>query len=432
MKCIAVLFIILLQCFTFSCEDESSSFHSEQQDEGMTIDTDNFAGSEVSDDTVVIDMMTNPFDQNLHHPMDSSVEEEADQEIEDYDDMLPLPEIDMNTEPGEPAPMPGTDADQDGLDDYWEWSLNAPQYFHWSTADTNNDGTIDANEDPDGDGLTAREEMLLSQWLEEHESSNFTDLPPHPLYRDLFIHYDSIEGYELDPMAGWIAIYSFADLNEFDAHLDPPSPSLSWSVRMHILLDETLPFQSLFGDFESRFALLQQSAHFGDRLSDLEINPQKAVHLITAAEREDDMNRAGEVVNHPMNITASGVLIYVATINRQFPSCGLATPPPIPFVEAYEGQGGTLIHELGHTLQLGHDVEQHNGRNPYNVMSLIDGCVSTRQRYHGEGNQDLLLGATEMTFAPRFSFEAFQLMNFAQKLSVDVSTLVNDGQGVDH
>ena len=63
---------------------------------------------------------------------------------------------------------------------------------------------------------------------------------------------------------------------------------------------------------------------------------------------------------------------------------------------------------------------------------MITGCVSTRQRYHGEGNNEVTLGATEDAFASRFSQVAAELMRFDVKLSVEVSQLSRGGRGVDH
>ena len=75
----------------------------------------------------------------------------------------------------------------------------------------------------------------------------------------------------------------------------------------------------------------------------------------------DRDTRGGEVVTHADDISRTGVLIYADTIADVFPRCGLDDPPPIPFVTVDEALAGTLVHEIGHTLQLGHDTEAQGG-----------------------------------------------------------------------
>ena len=127
------------------------------------------------------------------------------------------------------------------------------------------------------------------------------------------------------------------------------------------------------------------------------------------------------------------MFLYVNSIADLHPSCGLNDPPPVPFIQPLEAQAGTLIHELGHVLQLGHDTEAEDGVNPWNVMALITGCPSARQRFHGEGNpNNASLGSTEDIFASRFSHQAIELMRFNEKLSVETSELLNEGRGIEH
>ena len=335
--------------------------------------------------------------------------------------------------PSEPSPPRGQDQDQDGLEDYWEWQLNAPELFHWTSNDTDEDGVLDGDEDDDLDGLSAQAEQELTQWIDRHPDFVYSDASPSPLVKDLLVQVDQMVGYEIDPRAFWLSIESFADLRVFDQISPPPMYLSSNAVHLHFFVDENLSPTLLQGDFQTRFDLLSNSVNFDDQLQDLLfLSPNHFVHLVTAEQRQDDPNRAGEVVNHPMSIPDSGLIIYLGTINNQHPSCGLNSPPPIPFVEVHEALAGTIIHELGHALQLGHDTTANGEINPYNVMAVLEGCVSTRQRHHGQGNQDQRLGATESVFASRFSLEAFNLMDFQNKLSSNISSLVNNGQGIEH
>jgi hypothetical protein len=343
--------------------------------------------------------------------------------------------------PDTPPPSRDQDSDMDGLEDYWEWSLNAPEHFSYELQDTDGDGILDGEEDKDLDGLSAALEFELSQLSARAEINIVSGHAPHPLRRDLVVQIDEMEGCELEPDALLLVIDAFADLARFEIDavtanaMNEERPNwIDAGVSVHLILDDTLNSRTLNGDFEQRFELLRSSAAFSTAET-LEMSAaleRALVHVVTANERTDDPRRAGEAVNHPDDVLSAGVIIYTDTIEAQHPSCGIDSPPPVPFVEVYEAQAGTLVHELGHALQLGHDTEIGGGVNPYNVMSVITGCVSTRQRYHGEGNSDPLLGATEMGFAPRFSVEAAALLSLDAKLSVEVSMLIRDGSGSDH
>jgi hypothetical protein len=63
---------------------------------------------------------------------------------------------------------------------------------------------------------------------------------------------------------------------------------------------------------------------------------------------------------------------------------------------------------------------------------VTSGCTSSRQRFHGEGNDDPLLGSTQNLQRSRFSRQAFERMRFTEKLSVETGTLVNQALGIEH
>ena len=377
----------------------------------------------LDDDAMILDM-------EIHDLSMIDLSEESDGEVND-DGFI----TDDEGPPRDPAPERGVDEDHDGLEDYWEWSLNDTDRFDPTNSDSDGDGILDGAEDEDGDGLSAAQEYSLGAWIDAQSGESvFSAASPTPFERDLLVQIDEMEGYELDLMALPMVLESFSSLRALDRSLEVMSELKSYAVNVHIIIDELVEERVLQGDFESRHQLLRSTAGFSDRLIDLGLGEYSdhLIHVVTANERLDEPSRAGEAVNHPDRLDSSGLIIYLGTISAQHPSCGIDSPPPVPFVETYEAQAGTLTHELGHALQLGHDTALNSGINPYNVMSVITGCVSARQRYHGEGNQDHTLGSTETSFSPRFSAEAALLMRFDAKLSVDVSTLENSGRGYDH
>ena len=103
------------------------------------------------------------------------------------------------------------------------------------------------------------------------------------------------------------------------------------------------------------------------------------------------------MVTHNDDIERTGVLIYVDTIESLFPRCGLDDPPPIPFVTQEEALVTTIVHEIGHALQLGHDTELNGGINEWNVMSVATGCGGTRAAAMERGMTTQYLGAPRMS-----------------------------------
>ena len=123
--------------------------------------------------------------------------------------------------------------------------------------------------------------------------------------------------------------------------------------------------------------------------------------------------------------SSTGVLIYVDNLAAIFPRCQTPTAPKISLDQ---GIAGTFVHEVGHTLQLGHDTAVGGGINPYNIMSVDTNCTMLRQRTLGEGNTDPTLGATLTSGGPRFSKAAAVLIKLQDKISVETSHF-DSGQG---
>ena len=313
----------------------------------------------------------------------------------------------------------GRDTDGDGLDDGWERGAGDPDRLDWQNRDTDGNGVPDGLEDFDRDGLTALQEQAAGR-LERIGAG----ARPHPFHRDLLVEVDAMEGRLPNPAVFEGVRAAYRDLSEF------------WemgveALQVHFFEDQAnLVVRDFDGDFTPRQSMLSQE---GPVLADAPAGFPfgRLLHLIFAARRSDLDTRAGEVVTHNDDIERTGVLIYVDTIESLFPRCGLDDPPPIPFVTQEEALVTTIVHEIGHALQLGHDTELNGGINEWNVMSVATGCGGTRRRSHGEGNDDPMLGSTEAVGAPRFSLDAAELIQLDNILSVDTSRLVDNDDGLE-
>ncbi len=174
--------------------------------------------------------------------------------------------------------------------------------------------------------------------------------------------------------------------------------------------EESIPELTLDGSVEQRRQLLSEHrTHEG------------MVHAVVATRRLDLPERGGELVASDGGpIEESGVLIFYDEIDDLHPACG---SPNAPSISRGEALAGTLVHEIGHALQLGHDTEVGGGVNFYNIMSEPTGCGEAQKRSHGLGNHDGQLGATEELAAPRFSAAARALIDLDHVVSIDTAIL---------
>jgi hypothetical protein len=147
------------------------------------------------------------------------------------------------------------------------------------------------------------------------------------------------------------------------------------------------------------------------------------IHVVVAARRTDIDGRGGEIVaDTGGDIDQSGVFVYYDAIDALHPSCARPVDPILPDITTAEALAATFAHEVGHTLQLGHDTGVGGSINYFNLMSVPAGCSHAQMRIHGDGNSDPELGSTVEVFAPRFSQSAANLMDFDRIISVDTAT----------
>ncbi len=297
--------------------------------------------------------------------------------------------------------VPDLDGDGDGLDDDWERWAGDPTQLDPTQLDTDGDGTPDADEDPDQDGLTNREEYALST-LHPLPAA----LPPHPFRASLLVEVDAMLDRRIDDAVFERAAAAYADV----------------AVDVHFFRDEQDVGATVFdGSFEQRWSALEDHpANF------VGVPIEHMAHVLVAAERTDLNGRGGEVVAHESDVEKTGVILYYDTLDALHPACGTADGGPILLEDALTG---TLIHELGHALQLGHDTPRGGGVNPYNIMAVAGSCEEALQRFEGFGNDDPDRGATADLAEPRFSRAAAILIELDNVVSRDTSVLF---EGVGH
>lgn len=308
---------------------------------------------------------------------------------------------------------PDLDTDGDTLPDVWEMTAAIPRHLDLARSDTNDNGIKDGDEDPDGDGLTNLEELALGRL-----PSSPVGCLVSPARKTIAVELDSMQARMPDDAV--LGVVSSA----FDAL---PIVGLDGSSGVDLCVyrdEEEIPASDLAGDIALRGALL--SAH-GARFSDLaepKIPYRRFVHAMIVTRRIDSPDRGGDTLPEPGgDIERTGVLIYMDTLRALHPACGSATHPAVTLAE---GVAGSLVHELGHTLQLGHDTEIGGGTDHWNVMSVQTSCGDAQMRAHGVANADLNLGNTEMVSAPRFSRAAAALMRFSHKLSAETALFEDD------
>ena len=92
----------------------------------------------------------NDYDEINYHNTDPKVSDSDNDGLNDYDEIIDLVSNPLND-----------DSDSDGLYDYWEWVRSTQGYLYsLNSNDTDEDGTLDGDEDLDTDGLTNLEEPV--------------------------------------------------------------------------------------------------------------------------------------------------------------------------------------------------------------------------------------------------------------------------------
>ncbi|MEE2789730.1 MAG: hypothetical protein VX589_20485 [Myxococcota bacterium] len=325
----------------------------------------------------------------------------------------------------------GLDEDGDGLDDGWEASASDPARLSANRADTDGNGIMDGDEDFDGDGLTVRQEFDLGKMMTAMSPGR-----PHPFISDLLVEIDTRVETEVPPEALAIVQRAFAEAVGVDGVGE-------FGIRVHFFIDQV---DLDVGEFDDRFEPKKQllAATRGlrsDAWGEIEGMPaEHMLHVVVAGARRDKPTRGGETIGESAGsdgmarqarLNQTGILIFADSLAELFPGEGKCGAPAdesyeaVPYVTYAEAFASTLLHELGHALQLGHDTDEGGGVNDWNVMSTPSGCPSLRRRIHGEGNFDPARGSTEAGFEPRFSDAAEALMEIGNKLGVDTASLAD-------
>ncbi len=349
-------------------------------------------------------------DGALDAPMrDGSSDADASRDATLDDDARPTEDATVDA-------MPGGDSDGDLLPDTFELAAGDTSLLDPARADSDGDGTDDGDEDPDGDGLRNSAELASARIAHLGADAD-------PFRKDLLIELDAMDGKPFDDAAIAAAAAAYAD-----APIDGVAGRRG--IGLVVYRDETAIAAMTFdGSFEQRHAFLAaHDGNVGDGLAPA-FPTGALLHVIVASTRTDLPTRGGEAITHTGGgIETTGVLLYYDAIAAVITPCdngGMLAP-----VTFAEGLASAFVHEVGHALQLGHDTDVGGATNYFNVMSVPTRCTDAQKYFHGLGNTDPALGATEAAMASRFSAEAAALMRFDAKLSVDTTDLVG-GTGVD-
>ncbi len=319
--------------------------------------------------------------------------------------VVDLPVVDLRTvdlfvPPDAPPVDPSKDSDGDGLPDSFEKLFGLDP----AKQDSDGDGTPDGAEDEDGDGLTAAEEWAA--W----SGAPVEWQKPSPKHKDLLVELDYQVGKA--PSAAVLA-----EAIEAYAAADVSNPDGTPGIALHVFIDEKdLPVQNLTDDLNQRLTYI--GAHGPKNVTGK--HAAKMIHVIFAAANTVYTSRGGDTVAaSSQSAEKAGVLVYVDNLSKIFPVCAL---PGTTKISLEEGITSTFVHEVGHTLQLGHDTAVGGSVNPYNVMSTDLGeCDLLHKRTRGTGNQDPALGATEKNGGPRFSKAAAALIKLKSKIGVETN-----------
>ena len=226
------------------------------------------------------------------------------------------------------------------------------------------------------------------------EPTNRPDVEEDPSFPILDVELDAMEGRALSD-----DVLKYARAAFHDAKIN---------IRFHRDDEGVAPLE-FDGSISQRNAMLRMTR-----------SDPNAVHVLVAIRRLDLPGRGGELVTGA-DSEESGVIVYYDELDSLHPACG---SPMAAAISKGEARAGTLVHEIGHALQLGHDTEAGGGINFYNVMAVPDGCDQAQRRFHGIANFDPALGATEALQASRFSQEAIDRFDLDNIVSIHTGELV--------
>jgi hypothetical protein len=250
----------------------------------------------------------------------------------------------VTTQAGGQAIVKATQADSDGDSLYDHWELDGIDY--------------------DGDG-----------------TADLTLTDADPLVPDLYVEIDALNGHgPLPPNSSVAGLPAYLTTN---TSLDPVVASFfSNGVRLHLEIDETNlsggPWGQAAANLPSEFYQLKEtsfgtSSQHGNTAS-IEAKKLAFRYAIFAHSFEVvTCHKGATILGRPSGKAESGGNDFVVTVGT--------VPNLTP-----EWQAGTFMHELGHTLGLGHGGGDHENYKP-NYRSVMSYLWQTPAPLPGPGNQ---------------------------------------------